>query len=119
MARRRRSAGRRRLIQARRRELRWRWASVEARPCAGALVGRLATRGANTTNPSGERSRPFGALGGAGLATLKLVGPWEASARVAIGANLVRDRFEFGSDIFHRVGPLTLAASLGLGARLP
>jgi hypothetical protein len=41
----------------------------------------------------------------------------ELSARAGVGANLVRDSFEFAPFVFHSVGPVTLATSIGIGVR--
>ena len=75
--------------------------AIEARPCGSALLGRLSARGTDTLNPADERTRPFWTVGGAVIVTADL--PWllEASLRFAVGANLVRDSFEFTPAIFH------------------
>jgi hypothetical protein len=99
--------------------LRFRSSRLEIRPCASLLGGGFAARGSATQNPTNEGARPFWVLGAAGAVTLALVWRLEASARVALGANLVRDSFEFSPVVFHTVGPVTLAASLGLGVRTP
>jgi hypothetical protein len=90
---------------------------VNARPCASALIGRLAAEGSETRNPAGEISRPFWVVGGAAVVSADL--PWlvEVSARLAVGANLVRDSFEFTPVVFHQVPAITTAASIGIGLR--
>lgn len=99
--------------------LRFRSSRLEVRPCASLLGGGFSARGTDTQNPVQESARPFWMLGAAGVVTLALVWRLEASARVAVGANLVRDSFEFSPVVFHEVAPVTLGASLGLGVRLP
>jgi hypothetical protein len=56
-------------------------------------------------------------VGGAAVATLDLTELLELTARVAVGANLVRDSFLFTPVVFHEVPALTAAASLGVGVR--
>jgi hypothetical protein len=90
---------------------------LEAWPCASVLGGRFSGSGAETQNPASESGRPFWLLGGAAVVSAPLVWQLEASARVGLGANLVRDSFEFSPVVFHTVAPVTLAASLGLGVR--
>jgi hypothetical protein len=92
---------------------------TELRPCASVLVGRLAARGSETRNPADESVRPFWVVGGAALVTVDIVWHLEASARVGVGGNLVQDSFTFGSNVFHTVGAVTVAGSVGLGVRLP
>lgn len=89
---------------------------VRARPCAAVLIGRFAASGADTSNAA-ESQRPFWVVGGAAIASADLFWLFEASARVAIGANLVRDSFEFTPTVFHTVPAFTLAASAGVGLR--
>jgi hypothetical protein len=89
----------------------------EVWPCASALGGRFSARGAETQNAPDERARPFWVLGGAVTANVALVWQLEASVRLGVGANLVRDSFEFTPVVFHTVAPVTVAASLGLGVR--
>jgi hypothetical protein len=99
--------------------LRFRSSRLEVRPCASLLGGRFAAQGTDTQNPAQERARPFWVLGAAGVVTVALVWRLEASARVGVGANLVRDSYEFSTTVFHTVPPVTLAASVGLGVRTP
>lgn len=93
------------------------WGPVEARPCASVLIGRLAAVGSETSNPASEVRRPFWVAGGAVVASTDFLGMLEISARLAIGANLVRDSFEFTPFVFHQVPAMTTAASVGLGLR--
>lgn len=90
---------------------------VQARPCASALIGRLAAEGSETRNAASESGRPFWVVGGAAVATAELVWLLELSARLAVGANLVRDSFEFTPIVFHRVPAVTASASVGIGMR--
>lgn len=91
---------------------------IEARACASALVGRLAVAGFDTNAPASS-DRPFATAGAAGVFTFGLGAVVEVSARLGMGASLVRDSFEFGSTIFYQTNRLTTFASLGIGARLP
>jgi hypothetical protein len=91
---------------------------IEARACASALVGRLAVAGFETDAPASS-DRPFATAGAAGVFTFGLGPVVEVSARLGMGASLVRDSFEFGSTIFYQTSRLTTFASLGVGARLP
>lgn len=90
---------------------------VEARPCASALVGRLAAEGSETRNAASRSRRPFWVVGGAAVATAELAWLLELSARLAVGANLVRDSFEFTPIVFHRVPAVTASGSVGIGLR--
>jgi hypothetical protein len=93
--------------------LQLRWTGLTARPCASALLGRLTTRGSNAT-PALSATRPFavaGAVIGAGFGSKV-----EVSARLAVGLTLIRDSYEFGTAVFHRADPITVSASVGLGA---
>ncbi|HKO50645.1 MAG TPA: hypothetical protein VJV79_23155 [Polyangiaceae bacterium] len=97
--------------------MRLRLAPLEARPCVSALFGRFAARGTNTFDPAAESVRPFAVVGAAAVMTAHLGWLLEASGRLAVGANLVRDSFEFSPAIFHTVPPISAAASLGIGLR--
>jgi hypothetical protein len=97
--------------------IRWRSSRLELRPCASVLVGRLAAEGTNTLNSAGQVGRPFWLTGGAGIVTFAFATYVEASARVAVGANLVRDSFVFTPAVFHAVPAVTLAANAGVGVR--
>ena len=96
---------------------RLRWGPVDARPCGSVLIGRLSARGSQTRNQAAQSGRPFWVAGGAAVATTKLFDVIELTARVAVGANLVRDSFVFTPVVFHQVPALTAAASLGIGMR--
>jgi hypothetical protein len=87
---------------------------LEARPCASALLGRMSARGSQTENGA-SASRPF-AVGGAAV-TAGFGSVIELSLRVAVGVTLIRDSYQFATDVFHRAGLLTTSASLGLGVR--
>lgn len=97
--------------------LRLRLAPLEARPCVTGLFGRFAARATDTFDPAAESVRPFGVVGAAAVMTAHLGWLLEASGRLAVGANLVRDSFEFSPAIFHTVPPISAAASLGIGLR--
>jgi len=94
---------------------RFRLGVLEARPCGTALFGRMSARGTDTANPGPESARPFGVLGGAAVVRADLSWLLEVSARLAVGANLVRDSFEFAPATFHTVTPISAAGSLGIG----
>lgn len=96
--------------------LRFRLGPVQARPCASALIGRFSASGAETRNAA-ESHRPFWVVGGAALMTTDLFWLLELSTRVSVGANLVRDSFEFTPSVFHEVPAFTVAASVGVGLR--
>jgi hypothetical protein len=96
---------------------RLRWGPVDARPCGSVLVGRLSARGSQTRNEAPESGRPFWVVGGAAVATTGLSDLFELTARVAVGANLVRDSFVFTPVVFHEVSAITAAASVGVGMR--
>ena len=99
--------------------LRLRFGVIEARPCGSLLFGRLSARATDTLNPAEESKRPFGVIGGAAVITAELSSLFELSARTAIGANLVRDSFEFTPATFHSVPAVSAGASLGLGVHWP
>jgi hypothetical protein len=96
--------------------LRLRWSRLAARPCASALFGRLATAGAESDNAA-TAARPFATAGGAIVVTVDAT--VELSARLGVGATLIRDSYEFASSVFHRASPVTVSASLGVGYRWP
>jgi hypothetical protein len=94
--------------------LRLRWAWLEARPCAAALVGRMSARG-SYTEQGASASRPFAVAGAA--VTAGVGSTIELSLRLAVGLTVIRDAYEFASDVFYRAGPVTASASLGVGWR--
>jgi hypothetical protein len=99
--------------------LRFELPGFDARACGSALLGRLSAAGRSTYNSPGVIGRPFWVVGGAAVLTAPL-GSWlEVSGRAGVGANLLRDSFEFTPVPFHTVGPVTVGVSLGLGARTP
>jgi hypothetical protein len=98
--------------------LRLRLAAFDVRTCGSVMIGRFSARGADTQNAPDTAVRPFAALGGSAVLTAELGWLVELSGRVAAGANLVRDSFEFAPQVFHTVEPLTVSASLGIGLRL-
>jgi hypothetical protein len=97
--------------------IRLRLGAIQARPCGSVLVGRFSARGTDTINQAPESRRPFSVVGGAVVASADLFWLLEASGRVAVGANLVRDSFEFRPSVFHTVPAITVAASAGVGVR--
>jgi hypothetical protein len=97
--------------------LRLRLGGIQARPCGSVLAGRFSARGTDTINAAPESRRPFWVVGGAVVASADLFWLLEASARVAVGANLVQDSFEFTPSVFHTVPAITVAASAGVGVR--
>ncbi len=97
--------------------VRFRWRAIQARPCGSLLFGRLVALGEQTFNPAAESLRPFWVIGGAALVTADLPARILVSARFALGANLVRDSFEFTPALFHEIPPLSAAAGVGIGMR--
>jgi len=96
--------------------LRLGWSRLVARPCASALVGRLASAGTDADQTT-TFARPFAAAGAAiaaGFGTTVVV-----SARLAAGLTLIRDYYDFNGPIFHRASAITIAANLGVGLRWP
>jgi len=88
-----------------------------ARPCASALVGRLAASGADADQTASE-ARPFATAGVALTATAGTI--IEVTARLAVGMTLLRDSYYFqGATTFHRADLITIAANLGVGFRWP
>jgi hypothetical protein len=96
--------------------LRVRLSWLAARPCASALVGRIAATGSRTENGS-SAARPFAVAGAAATATAGST--VSLFVRLALGITLVRDEYEFGGDVFYRSGRLTASASVGVGLRWP
>jgi hypothetical protein len=87
-----------------------RWGLLAARPCASALVGRLASEGSSTNQGA---ARPYGVAGAALAASFGA--RWQLSARLGLGATLLRDQYEFATNVFYRAAPVTFSASLGAG----
>lgn len=97
--------------------LRWRWAHLTARPCATALVGRLASHGSGATPMQAGASRPFAAAGAA--LAFGFGAKLEVSGRLGAGVTLLRDSYELANDVFYRAAAVTISASLGVGIRWP
>lgn len=96
--------------------VRLRWWRLTARPCASGLIGRLATQGSNTRQQA-SAARPFGAASAvlwAGFGS-----PIEVTARLGIGVTLLRDSYEFATNIFYRAEAITISASIGVGVHWP
>jgi hypothetical protein len=98
--------------------LRARLSLLEGRACASGLLGRLVASGTATVRGASV-PRPFAAVGAAALVSASLGWRLELSARLGVGATVLRDFYEFGTDVFHRAARLTIDASLGLGVRWP
>jgi hypothetical protein len=96
--------------------LRLAWSRLVARPCATALIGRLAASGSDTIDAA-SAARPFAAAGAAVAAGFGTT--VEVSVRLGIGVTLLRDSYYFGDTTFHRAGRITTSASLGVGLRWP
>jgi hypothetical protein len=94
--------------------LRVRLSWLAARPCASALVGRIATSGSGTENAA-SAARPFAVAGASAIATAGST--VSLFVRVALGITLIRDAYELGSDVFYRSGRLTASAGVGVGVR--
>jgi hypothetical protein len=89
---------------------------VEARACASGLLGRLTASGSKTIEAASV-PRLLAAAGGAAVLTAGLGSMLELSLRLAVGATLVRDSYEFAPNVFHHVASATTQASLGVGLR--
>jgi hypothetical protein len=96
--------------------LRLRWSRLVARPCASALFGRLGTQGSNTVQAAGA-ARPFGAAGA--VISAGFGSPIELTARLGIGVTLLRDSYEFATNVFFRAEAVTISASVGVGVHWP
>jgi hypothetical protein len=96
--------------------LRLRWWRLTARPCASALIGRLAAQGSSTAQAAGA-ARPFGAAGA--VIAAGLGSPIELTARLGIGVTLLRDSYEFATNVFYRAAAVTVSASVGVGVHWP
>jgi len=99
--------------------LRFALASVETRWCAFLLGGRLSAEGSDTFNAPGTVARPFWVVGTSASFTASVGSRFEMTARLAAGVNLVRDEFKFDPVVFYEVPAITLAPSIGFGARFP
>jgi hypothetical protein len=99
--------------------LRLRLPSIETRACGAALVGLMTASGAADTDAPGSSTRPFAVAGGAILVTVGVGAIVELSARLGMGATLIRDSYELAPPAFHRADAVTTSASLGIGARWP
>jgi hypothetical protein len=91
---------------------------LAAGACASGLFGRLSARGSKTFSPQVD-SGSFATVGGAVLLTVALGARFELRGRFGAGASLMRDRYEFGSNVFHRVASVTLVGDVGVGVRFP
>ncbi|HMF43102.1 MAG TPA: hypothetical protein VKQ32_20655, partial [Polyangia bacterium] len=85
-------------------------------PCASALVGRIASSGADTGNATNS-ARPFAIAGAAVNAGVGLASSVEISLRLGVGVTLIRDSYQFAANTFYRAGAVTTSASLGVGVR--
>jgi hypothetical protein len=92
------------------------WSRLTARPCASALVGRMSARGSDTQQGSAS-ARPF-AVAGAAL-TAGFESRVVVSVRLAVGATLIRDSYQFATAVFYRAAAITTSASVGVGVRWP
>jgi hypothetical protein len=90
---------------------------AEARVCATASAGRLMAEGSDTFSPA-SASRLVATAGGAASIELDF-DRFEVSGGFGAAASLIRHSFQFAPMVFHRVAPVTLTASLGLGVRFP
>jgi hypothetical protein len=96
--------------------LRLRWSRLTARPCASALLGRLATQGSNAPQAAGA-ARPFGVAGA--VISAVFGAPIELTARLGLGLTLLRDSYEFANNVFYRADAFTISASVGVGFHWP
>lgn len=87
---------------------------LEFRPCGFASGGVLYASGAQTTNLQ-QRTRPYGAVGGAALVAVRASQAFDIVADLAVGATLLRDTFGFEQDQPWQTPALYLSS--GIGAR--
>jgi hypothetical protein len=85
---------------------------LEFRPCGFASGGVLYASGAQTTNLQ-QRTRPYGALGGALSAAVRVSQSIEIVADLAVGATLLRDTFGFEQDQPWQTPALYLSSGIG------
>jgi hypothetical protein len=97
--------------------LRLRWWRLTARPCASALVGRLAASGGADTDQPTSSARPIAVASAVVIAGVG--SPVELTARLGLGATLIRDSYEIATDVFYRASALSFSASVGIGAHWP
>jgi hypothetical protein len=91
---------------------------LDVRACASGLGGDWTSSGSATVMPH-TRSRPFALAGAAAILTLHLGSTFVITARLAGGATLVRDSYEFGDRAFYRASPVTGSGGVGVGVRWP
>lgn len=96
--------------------VRLRWWRLTARPCASGLLGRLATQGSNTLQRA-SAARPFGVAGA--VLSAGIGSPIEVTARLGIGVTLLRDSYEFATNVFYRAEAITISTSIGVGVHWP
>lgn len=87
-------------------------------PCAFIRAGMLRAEGFDTVDPQ-SRTRPWNTVGGSLFASVLLDPGWRLGGTFGVGANLVRDTFQFEPAVLHTVGPLALQGSLTLSHMLP
>lgn len=93
------------------------WTNVRLDTCIGGSLGAFSATGVEARNAAGTVVRPIFGFGLTGLLYLDLSDHFALSLRVAPQLNLVRDEFEFGDRVFHRVPPVSILLYLGLVAR--
>lgn len=93
------------------------WANVRLSTCAAASMGRLEATGYDAVNAAGTVARPFYGAGVSSIVNVALDDHVAVLARLSPQLNLVRDEFEFGERVFHRVPPLSFYVTVGIAAR--
>jgi hypothetical protein len=90
---------------------------LNLRACAAGTLGQLSAQGSATRLPQ-NLHRPFATLGGVALLSFEPGLRIELTAFFGVNAPLVRDSFQFRSDVFFQVRPVTATAGIGLGFRI-
>jgi hypothetical protein len=76
----------------------------------------MVSRGTDTDGGT-SATRPFAVAGASVIASFGSA--IQVTARLAVGATLVRDAYELGTDTFYRASRVTTSASLGIGTHWP
>lgn len=93
-------------------------ALLELRPCALVNAGVLSAEGSETESARTER-RPWAAVGGSAILEARVSERLAIWGTGGLARTLVRDRFEFSPEVFHRVPIIAFHAGIGAGLRFP
>ena len=91
---------------------------IQGRLCASVLAGRMVASGSDTT-AAATQARPFVSVGGSAVVSGRVASMVELSLRLAMGATLIRDSYEFAPTTFYQASGMTTLVSLGIGLRSP